>query len=97
MATSVKRDKDQLIVTGEMDRFSLSDKSLYSFLEFGERVNIELKHVDKIDTAGVAFLLKLVAHYQKQDKQVSISNGSAQLIALAKISNVLELLPIQSN
>ncbi|MBU2881933.1 STAS domain-containing protein [Psychrosphaera sp. B3R10] len=97
MSVNVKRDKNKLIIDGELDRFNLSDDALYEFLAFDDRVEIDLEKVINIDTAGVAYLLKVVDHYQKLHKLVTICGGSEQLIALANISNVLELLPLHRN
>lgn len=97
MTVKAKRDKSRLVVSGELDRFHLSDNALYQFQDFDQQVIIDLNAVSHIDTAGVAYLLKLVSHYQSQNKTVTISGASEQLIALANISNVLELLPLDSN
>lgn len=96
MSITFSRDKDTLVLKGDLDRFNLSDASVYQFLPFDKSVNVDLQQVKNIDTAGVAYLIKLVGHYQKLNKTVSVAEPSPQLIALAKISNVLELLPISN-
>lgn len=94
MPVSVTRNKQTLTLKGELDRFNLSDGSLYQFLPFDNNVEIDLAQVSNIDTAGLAYLLKLVGHYQSKGIKVSLLSGSQQLIALANISNVVELLPL---
>ena len=81
-------------VEGDVDRFNLVDSELFSFQSMSSNITIDLKNVTSVDTAGVAFLLKLVAHYQNEKLNVELTNPPEQLIALAQISNVLGLLPL---
>ncbi|MDU0113970.1 STAS domain-containing protein [Psychrosphaera aquimarina] len=82
-------------VVGAIDRFSLVDDALFNFQSMTADVTIDLNKVSSVDTAGVAFILKLVAHYQNAQLNVVLTHPPAQLIALAEISNVLGLLPLK--
>ncbi len=91
----VEFSENRVDVIGDIDRFNLTDNALFRFSDMTSDVTVELKNVTSVDTAGVAFLLKLVAFYQKQNVAVTLTNPPTQLIALAEISNVLGLLPIK--
>ena len=91
----VEFSENRIDVIGDIDRFNLTDSALFRFSDMASDVTVELKHVTSVDTAGVAFLLKLVAFYQKQNVSVTLTNPPTQLIALAEISNVLGLLPLK--
>jgi len=96
MTVSYRLEQDRLIIAGALERFELSNKQLYQFPKAKGAVEIDLKLVTNFDTAGLAWLLKLVSFYQHRRCEVKISNVPDQLIALAEISNVLKLLPIES-
>lgn len=97
MATSISLDGKNLIVKGDLDRYSLADKSLYQFPKAVGELSVNLSEVTTVDTAGMAFILELLAYYEANSTEVKISYLPEQLIALAQISNVLELLPESSN
>lgn len=82
-------------VVGDVDRFNLVDSRLFTFQSMTSDVTIDLTNVTSVDTAGVAYLLKLVSHYQNEKLNVQLTNPPEQLIALAQISNVLGLLPLK--
>jgi len=84
-------------LVGDVDRFNLVDNKLFTFQSMTSDVTIDLSKVASLDTAGVAYLLKLVAHYQNDKLNVELTNPPAQLIALAQISNVLGLLPLKNS
>lgn len=97
MVLAISNEDNTLVVTGELDRFGLSELSKIRFPIVQGDVTLDLKNVQHTDTAGLAWLLKLVNFYQNRQHQISIVNLSEQLIALATISNVLELLPIKGS
>ena len=86
---------NKIDVVGDIDRFNLVDNELFSFQPMTSDVTIDLNNVTSVDTAGVAYLLKLVAYYQNKKLNVELTNPPTQLIALAQISNVLGLLPLK--
>lgn len=86
---------NRLSVTGELDRFHLVRQSQFCFPSIADGVVfVDLTDTHNVDTAGLAWLLKLVSYYKSKNKDISISNVPKQLIALAELSNVLALLPI---
>lgn len=87
--------KNKVDLVGNVDRFSLVDSQLFIFPSISSDVTINLDKVTSVDTAGVAYILKLVAHYQNKKLNVELTNPPTQLIALAQISNVLGLLPLK--
>ena len=96
MSVAIRLEQDSLLVEGALERFELGNKEFYRFPQATGALTINLEKVTNFDTAGLAWLLKVVSFYQKQGCQVKISNVPDQLIALAEISNVLKLLPIES-
>jgi phospholipid transport system transporter-binding protein len=82
-------------LVGNVDRFNLADSQLFTFPPIASDVTIDLDKVTSVDTAGVAYILKLVAHYQNETRNIELTNPPTQLIALAQISNVLGLLPLK--
>lgn len=94
MTACLSLKNDVMEVKGFLDRFNLAEKALHSFPAVNKDVELCFEQVEHLDTAGLAWVLKLLKFYQSKQVKVEISNPPQQLIALAKISNVLELLPI---
>lgn len=87
---------NEISVVGALDRHNLVKKQQFRFPKLTDNdVVIDLKRAEAIDTAGLAWILKCVAFYNRCGKKTSILNAPEQLIALAELSNVLGLLPIQ--
>ena len=85
-----------LSVVGALDRYNLVNKQQFEFPELSlENIEIDLSKAEPIDTSGLAWILKCVSNYHSRGKKTSILNPPTQLIALAELSNVLALLPIQ--
>ncbi len=90
-------DKNRVAVLGALDRYSLVKKQQFQFPKLDAKsVNIDLGRAEPIDTSGLAWILKCVSFYNKCGKETSILNAPKQLIALAELSNVLALLPLQN-
>jgi len=86
---------NHISVVGELDRFQLENPTQFVYPQISSKtVEIDLAKTRHVDTAGLAWLLKIVSFYQGENKQVNISHLPDQLIALAQLSNVLALLPI---
>lgn len=96
MSVSFSLENDTLIVAGKLDRFTLGAPACYRFPVTTGDITLDLSQVENTDTAGLAWLLKLIAHYQLKH-QISIINQPQQLLVLASISNVLELLPLKND
>ena len=91
---SFSTDSNRIEVAGSLDRYTLANVSAYKYPNLDGDVVVDLAKVEHTDTAGLAWVLKLIAHYQKKH-QVELINQPEQLLALASISNVIELLPIK--
>ncbi len=86
-----------IAVIGPLDRHNLVKKQQFQYPKLAdEQVTVDLAKAEPIDTSGLAWILKCVSHYQSCGKQISILNAPKQLIALAELSNVLALLPLQN-
>ena len=97
MAASITLTSDVLKLAGALDRFNLGDKAMYRYPKVTGDLTVDLTDVTATDTAGLSYLLDLIAFYESKSINVKISYIPEQLIALAQISNVLELLPLSSN
>lgn len=95
MALTLTVADHRLLIAGSMDRFTLGTPELHTFPKISKEVIIDLTNVKNTDTAGLAWLLTLIAFYQQRNLQVTVANEPQQLIALASISNVLNLIPLR--
>lgn len=91
----LKLANNKIDIIGDVDRFNLNDNKVFDFPTRTADVFIELANMTSVDTAGLAFLLKMIAFYQNKSLTVTLLSPSKQLIALAEISNVLGLLPLK--
>jgi phospholipid transport system transporter-binding protein len=89
-----EKHNNTLKIEGKLNRFTLDSQSLKNVPSFDENLVIDLSKASSIDTAGLAFVITLLSYYQKKNLDVVIDSASEQLIALARVSNVLGLLPI---
>lgn len=60
-------------------------------------INVDLSKVNKIDTAGLAWLLMWIERAVTYKKQLNLVNVPEKLLNLAKLSSVESLLPIVAN
>jgi len=58
------------------------------------KINIDFKQVEKVDTAGLAWVCALLEQANKQHCQLCFVNIPEQLAKLAKLSGVDSFLPI---
>lgn len=92
----LQKTETGIAVIGALDRFHLVKKQQFEFpVLASESVELDLAKAESIDTSGLAWILKCLSNYQDSGKKTSILNPPSQLIALAELSNVLALLPIQ--
>ncbi len=67
-----------------------------NFLSNGSSIDIDLSGVSRADSAGVALLIEWQRQAQKQNKSVCFSNIPSQMLAIARLSGVNELLSLKS-
>lgn len=94
-------DNGVFLFQGELSRDTLMDawrkheSKLTRLKNAGGLVTVDLKEVSSVDTAGLAFLVNLVATTNKHQLDYKICNPPESLLKLAKISDVTSLLPLQ--
>ncbi len=72
---------------------SAQRKQLFSANE----VCVDFSNVERIDTAGLAWVLNMLSSFVQQQIQLSFRNIPEQLLNLASLSNAKELLTEYSN
>lgn len=72
------------------------DESERLFAPFRE-IDIDLIHMDKSDSAGLAVLVEWVSRANRADKTIRFRRVPRQLRALAAISEVEDMLPLASD
>ena len=97
-ALDIKQGSEgQFLLAGSLNRdtvmnnWSLRDKGFKQ----GTEVLLDLAGVSQVDTAGLAWLVNLVAECRKLKIPLKLSNVPITLIKLAKISDVEGILPLQ--
>ncbi|MBT5231309.1 MAG: STAS domain-containing protein [Methylococcales bacterium] len=63
----------------------------------GSAVIVDLEDVTRADSAGLAMLLEWVFLAKKKQIEVTLTDLSVQLLAMARVSGLDEILPIQSH
>lgn len=94
--TFTRENAEQLILQGELSRHTIEGKQDKVFRVIGDsnKQTVCLSKVDNVDTAGVAWLLTLLEYAQNHKVELTFSNMSDELIKLAKLSQVIDILPI---
>ncbi|TKB47901.1 STAS domain-containing protein [Thalassotalea mangrovi] len=92
-------DAENVQLTGELTRKSIIGKQQRNFLSIlaSNRQGVDLKALKKVDTAGLGWLLALTELASKKQIEISYSNPPAELVKLARLSRVEQLLPITEN
>ncbi len=60
----------------------------------GEEIHIDLQGVQRADSAGVALLIEWQRQAGRQQKRICFHNTPAQMLAIARLSGVDELLSL---
>jgi phospholipid transport system transporter-binding protein len=58
-------------------------------------LDIDLTHVTRSDSAGLALLIAWMRQANQSDKQISFQHVPAQMLAIAKASGLDDILPIK--
>lgn len=88
----------QLCVTGELGFKSvplLYTNSL-KFFRDGSNLDIDLAGVTHTDSAGVALLIEWLRQAQQQNRNISFRNIPSQLLAIARLCGVVDMLSHQA-
>ena len=64
-------------------------------LREGDALDIDLSHVERSDSAGLALLVECLRHARQSGKTIRFFNIPAQMLAIARVSGLDEVLPLQ--
>lgn len=86
-----------LVFQGELNRATVPTVQPCKALKgLTGKVEFRLGKLNHVDTAGLAWLLHQIAESRRQQLEIRLTETPAQLRSLAKVSDVLSLLPIES-
>lgn len=88
------------LLSGDLDRITVNSAWPSSVDEIKQAadkqpVTLDLKQVEHVDTAGLAWVINLLRDCSAQNVAFTLKNVPQTLINLAKISDVEALLPLQ--
>lgn len=95
------QDNGEFLFSGELNRNTVVNgwpegkKLLSQLKQSNQKARLNLAKISQIDTAGLAWLVNLVAEQNKLGQEITLSNYSPALLKLAKISDVDSLLPLE--
>lgn len=103
MATLEVHNEQQgcFVLAGELNRHTVvkgwpeRNKDFQQVAKNNQPIKIDLSGVSHIDTAGLAWLVDMIAEQKKQGLSISLLNCTDSLLKLAKISDVHSLLPLE--
>ncbi|EHR41466.1 MULTISPECIES: lipid asymmetry maintenance protein MlaB [Alishewanella] len=95
MALTITQQGQVLVFRGELDRETLLDYLPFTLLKsLSGQVVFDFSALTNVDSAGLAWLIEQLALAQQRDLQLQIRQAPAQLLSLARVSAVADLLPI---
>jgi len=91
-----KLDEGNLIVSGTLSFVGVVPvlEMSKSFFSGSSPLVFDLAAVEKIDSAGLALLVEWMCMAEKSGQNISFKNPSKQLIDIAKVSGLDEVLPV---
>ncbi|RDV28116.1 STAS domain-containing protein [Alteromonas aestuariivivens] len=95
-------DDNGIQLQGELDRDSLTT-NWWTMLDTGQKNRLtaskacrfDLSSVERIDSAGLAWLVNAVRDARANGIKITLQNAPEKLLKLAKISDVDRLLPLE--
>lgn len=77
-------------IVGELTRHTISgsQKKYFAVLAANTSQSVDLTHLTKVDTAGLAWLLALVEYAKSKQIELSYSQAPSELVKLAQLSHV---------
>jgi len=87
---------DVCLLSGDLTRHTVPCLSVEKIQKFlvADKAVFDFKDVEKVDTAGLAFVCSLLEQANGKQCKLSLINFPEQLTKLAKLSGVEEFLPI---
>lgn len=91
---NIEKRADNITITGELTRHSINNKNQNSIEPYlvDNDIIIDLSSVDKIDTAGLAWLLLIIERANAKNVKVNFIHLSDELVKLAMLSGVETLI-----
>lgn len=86
----------RFIVSGELS-FATAEQALEEgirLFEHFQELDLDLAHIGRSDSAGLAVLIEWISRANRDGKEIHFRNLPQQLLALATISEVENLLPV---
>ncbi|HNR87614.1 MAG TPA: STAS domain-containing protein [Spirochaetota bacterium] len=84
-----------IIANGPIEMRSIKDFK-DKLLEMGDstdkNIEIDLSHVDYMDSTGIGLLITLLKKQKKKDKQLRIVNATPRVLSLLELSSLSEVL-----
>ena len=84
-----------IIANGPIEMRSIKDFK-DKLLEMGDstdkNIEIDLSHVDYMDSTGIGLLITLLKKQKKKDKQLRIVNATLRVLSLLELSSLSEVL-----
>lgn len=89
-----KQTDGEFFLSGKLTRQSLSKAKLHQYKELflQSTLKLDLSELARVDTAGLAWLLLIIEHCRTHNIQISFSHLPSDLVNLAKLSAVDNLL-----
>ena len=95
MSLTITQNNQTLVFNGKLDRETLMLYSPFSLLNtMSGKVTFDFAALTNVDSAGLAWLIQQLARARTINLQIEIKSVPAQLLSLAKVSAVTEILPI---
>ncbi len=93
----IKQQQQVLVFSGELNRDTVVQFWPFKPLQLLQgTVEFNLAGLKHVDTAGLAWLIQVLAQAKAKSLQVQLRGMPAQLHSLASVSDVLSLLPTES-
>ncbi len=96
---SLHSQENNIYVAGELTFESVSElvKQGLLLIEKKNNISVDLRDVTLCNSAGLALLIEWLSHAHKLNKTISFNNVPQQLLDIAKVSDLLNLLGFVDN
>ena len=98
MQADIRQGKNgRLEISGELNFDSVASlwRKCHTHFTDHEALDIDLSGVQRSDSAGVALLVDCLRHAHQSGKTIRFFNIPTQMLALARVSSLDQVLPLQ--
>jgi len=90
-------ENDRLEIHGDLNFDSVPGLWKHCCAQFSERneLDIDLSQVERSDSAGLALLVECLRQAHRSGKTLRFFNIPAQMLAIARVSSLDQVLPLQ--